>query len=123
MSCLRAFLIGSSYPVLLPFLLSVRYSYSQSEKNYSYQDYSLVAPAFLGTCNVISLAIANSLDLSLRQRCLTGAALSAAVVCVYARTSGSYNYSEQEWLRYYTYISFNHFIVWNIVIYYLELYV
>ena len=67
MKYLKDFVLGSSYLVFLPYFYSVHNS--QSTKNYSYYEYTLVAPVWFGIWNIISLIIA-SLNIKIHRQCL-----------------------------------------------------
>ena len=54
MKYLKEFVIGSSLPVVIIFLYGF---YNFKKDNYSYFDYSLLAPLWFGIWNIISLII------------------------------------------------------------------
>ena len=62
MTYLREFIVGSSYFVFLPFFYIVKNS--KIKRNYSYYQYTLVAPVWFGIWNIISLIIAEYFGLS-----------------------------------------------------------
>ena len=120
MKYLKAFVIGSSYFVFLPFFYTV--NNNQNKKNYSYYEYTLVAPIWLGLWNVISLIVAEYFGLSSRQRFLTISIISALCIMAIAFYFNSYNFTSTEWIKYFFYIFIKYLLVWNIVIFYLDKY-
>lgn len=119
MSYLKSFIIGSSLPVFLHFFLSVQ-RLDDTIKNYSYQDYTILAPMYLGIMNMLSLYVARRFKLSMRQRYVVISLLSATIVTSIARLSHSYNFSDKKWLQYTVRIFLTHFFTFNVIIYSLE---
>ena len=66
MKYLKQFIIGSSYPVFFSFYYSVKNS--QPKKTYKYYDYTLAAPVWFGVWNIISLILAERLNLTINMR-------------------------------------------------------
>lgn len=117
---LKSFVIGSSFPVFAPFFYSVS-QLPSNVKNYSYASYTLIAPLYLGIINILATLIGQKWNLSLRQRYLIIGPLSGLFVAFIATVMNTYNYNRQEWISYYQRIIFNHFLIFNIVIYFIEL--
>ncbi len=69
MGYIREFVIGSSFPVFLPHFIAVA-GLDESKLNYTYKQYTFIAPLYYGLMNVISLLLAIRLKLSDRQRYL-----------------------------------------------------
>tara|TARA_Y100000591_G_C21739073_1_gene648348 strand:- start:658 stop:1026 length:369 start_codon:yes stop_codon:yes gene_type:complete len=122
MKYLKQFIIGSSYPALFPFIYAAG---KIKDKKYSYYDYTLVAPIWLGAWNVISLIIAEKFKLTSRQRflMLTLITYSLSIIIVKFILDNAYAYSKEEWNQYYIRLFLKHFILWNIIVYYLEKYI
>ena len=118
MKYLREFVIGSSVLVFLPFIYTV--AFKTPKKNYSYENYSLLAPIWFGLWNVISLIIAEHFGLTMRMRFLIISILSCLSIITIVNILKSYNYSKEELRNYYIRIFIRYMITWNIVIYYLE---
>jgi len=121
MEYLKAFVLGSSYIVFLPFFYSVKNS--QSKKTYSYYHYTLVAPIWLGLWNVISLLIANYFNLSNRFRFLLISVLSSFCIMGIAFYFKTYNFTYEEWKKYFFYIFVKYLLIWNIIVFYLDKYI
>ena len=118
-SYLKSFVIGSSYLVFLPFFVGVK---NDSTKKYSYYHYTLVAPLWLGMCNMFSLFLANTFKLSLRKRFLAISILSSLSIITIATLDKSYDFSKKGRLQYYLGTFLGYMFVWNIVIYNIEKY-
>lgn len=116
---LKSFIIGSSLPVYLHFYLKVM-SIDNNIKNFSYENYTIVAPLYLGLMNTLSLFIGNQLGWNVRKRLFYTSIISAIIVCIFARLTNSYNIEGKEWLIYYIQIMIRHLLTYNIIIYLLE---
>ena len=116
---IRAFVIGSSFVVLFPFLLIVG-SNSLNQKKYSFFDYALIAPIFLGSVNVLSLYIAKKYNFSNEKRYLGTGVLSATIVVCFSYFFQMYRFTGPQWIQYAIFIYFVHFLAWNYVVYYLD---
>ena len=118
MKYLLHFLIGSSWFVTLQFFTAV--NRLRSKKNYSYFDYTIVSPIYLGFWNIISAIIAKKFNLSLRKRFLIITPMTYIASILISKKFKSYNFTNEEWGKYYIILFMKHFIMWNIIIYYLE---
>jgi hypothetical protein len=115
---LRAFVIGSSVLVFLPYFLVVK---SMVTKNYSYDDYTLLAPIGLGVFNVLSLVLANKLNLSRKNRFLMISVLAPTFVTFFIYFIKAYNYTTvNQWFNHIWKLYLFYFIVFNFVVYYLD---
>jgi len=118
MKYLKQFIIGSSYLVVAPFFYSVEKQ--QPNKNYSYFNYTMVAPLWFGVWNVISLIIAQKCNLTIEQRFFLISIISSVCIMIFATFTESYNFNSDEWMEYYIYIFIKYMIVWNLIIYNIE---
>jgi hypothetical protein len=119
MEYIRAFVIGSSFPVFLPHFITVA-GLDERNLNYTYKQYSFVAPLYYGIMNAISLFIALRLKLSDRQRYLLIGTLSPLFVTMISYVFKTYNYQGNEWIQYGAGLFVKHFLIWNIIVYYLN---
>ncbi len=119
---LRSFIIGSSWPIFIPFFYGVANLYSPKIFNYSYQDYTFIAPVYLGLMNVIATFIGLQFKLSLSCRLLIGSIISFSTVFLITQIYETYKteYLPNVW-QHYGQIFLTHFLVFNFIIYYLEL--
>ena len=122
MEYLRAFVIGSSMPVFFPHFLAVA-NLDETKINYTYKQYTFVAPLYYGLMNMISLYIAILFHLSRRQRYLLIGTLSPLIVISFSYFLKTYDYKGDEWLKYGVGLFFKHFLIWNIVVFLLDTYV
>ena len=120
MKYLKQFIIGSSYLVFLPFYYAV-YN-SRKEKNYSYYNYTLTAPIWLGLWNVISLVLAEHFKLSMRKRFLLVSVISSISIMCISTYFKTYNFTKEEWIKYYIGIFIKYMIIWNVIVYNIEKY-
>jgi hypothetical protein len=119
---LRAFVIGSSFLVFIPYFIAVR-SLDKKLVNYSYENYTLYAPIGLGLYNVLSLYIANKFNLTKRNRFLFISLLAPTLVAIGVYTRKAYNYTINQWFNHIWILYLLYFVVFNFVIYYLDKYV
>jgi len=119
---LRAFVIGSSFFVFIPYFIAVR-SLDKKLVNYSYENYTLYAPIGLGLYNVLSLYIANKFNLAKRNRFLFISLLAPTLVAIGVYTRKAYNYTINQWFNHIWILYLLYFVVFNFVIYYLDKYV
>jgi hypothetical protein len=122
MKYLRAFVIGSSFLVFLPHFIAVA-GLDESKMNYTYKDYTFIAPVYYGVMNMISLFLSLQFQLSDRARYLLIGTLSPLIVISFSYLTKTYSYTDDEWLRYSIRLFFTHFLIWNVVIYTLNKFV
>lgn len=116
---LQSFIVGSSFPVLFPFFAAVA-RLPSSIKNYTYEDYTLLAPLYLGLMNVLATYLGERFDLSPRQRYVLVGVISPLIVIAIAYSLRSYNYTQCEWIRYSLMLIVKHFLVFNVIVYSIE---
>lgn len=106
MNFIKHFIIGSSFPIILPFFYIVGHKLSEEEdKNYELRKYILIAPLYLGLMNVIR----NRYKLSLPQISV----ISTVIVSIFAKYTKSYNFTTfQEWFFYILSIFIQHTIAY-----------
>lgn len=119
---LRAFVIGSCYLVFFPHFLAVGAA-DETLLNYTYKQYTFVAPLYLGLMNLISLFFANTFLLSRRMRYLLFGSISPFIVISFSYLFQTYNYTTQQWMNYGVGLFLKHFFIFNIVIYSLDKYI
>jgi len=118
---LRAFVIGSSFLVFLPYFFAVS-RFKPKYFNFSYIPYTFLAPIALGMMNVFSLFIANKLHLSKENRFLFISLLAPTLVLFTIVFFKIYNYTIQEWTHHTVQLYILYFCVWNFVVYNLDKY-
>ncbi len=118
MKYIREFLIGSSYLISLPFFYFVYYA---PKKNYDFLSYVIGSPIWFGLWNVISLVIAEKLGLSMRMRFFIISIISAFVMMFLVKHFKAYKFNKLQWNEYNNFILGTYLIIWNFVIYYINL--
>ena len=94
-SNLKYFVIGSSLPVILLFFLRVR-NIPIFIRNFSYENYSLIAPLYFGIINIIL----NNWENEYKYIILS--ILSPIIVFLYSYNTKSYNFdTNEEWFMYF----------------------
>jgi hypothetical protein len=119
---LRAFVIGSSFFVFIPYFLAVKYLSEQKLTNYSYDNYTLYAPIALGLYNVLSLYIANKINITKRYSLFLMSILAPTLVAIVIYTRNGYKYTTMnKWFIHICLLYLTYFIVFNYIIYKLEI--
>jgi len=119
---LRAFVIGSSCLVFLPYFFAVS-RFKKEDFNFSYKPYTFLAPVALGLINVISLFFANQFDLSKENRFLLISIIAPTIVLATIILLKIYNYTRKEWASHIVSLYIFYFIIWNLFVYNLDKYV
>lgn len=116
---LRAFVIGSSCLIFLPFFYAV-IQFKEEKFNLDYGTYTLFAPVTLGIMNMISLFVATKYHLSKRIRFLLTSLIAPTVVLSSIIYFNTYNYTQSEWISHIFGLYLLYFIVFNVILYSLE---
>ena len=109
MDILKSFIIGSSWPISLIYLIE-----NSVTSN-------LFIPPFFGLMNCISLFIGATFKISLQARLFVISVISPIIIITYSKIFKIYNYTEIEWAKYYTKTFFIHMIIWNFLVHILEI--
>jgi hypothetical protein len=122
MSYLKSFIIGSSLPTVLMFYF-LFFSIPDSIKNYSNEQYALVAPLYFGFMNMLSLFVGNLIGLKLRSRLLMISIISIIYILASVKLNNVYKFENTfQWISYGTIIVIFHLMAYNVIIYSLEEY-
>ena len=119
---LRAFVIGSSFLVIFPHLFAVS-RLDESKINYTYKQYSFIAPMYYGLMNALSLYIALTFELTNNLRYILIGSISPLIVIAFSYFNKTYTYEGAEWVTYGIRLFLKHFLIWNIVVFLLDKYV
>jgi hypothetical protein len=119
---LRAFVIGSSCIVFLPYFYIVS-NFDVKKFNFNYKYYTFLAPIALGLMNLFSLLLAKQFDLSKRLRFLLMSIIAPTIVLFVVIYFKIYNYTKSEWINHIFKLYLLYFIVFNLVISTLDKYV
>lgn len=117
------FLTGSTILTTLHFLISVQ-NIPYNLKNYSYYNYSILAPFFLGIFNIIGYILSILLNLNKNGiiRYLVTAILTSTIVFYISYNYDAYNFTKkEEWLNYYITILAKHILTYVVIIRTLDL--
>jgi hypothetical protein len=117
---LRAFVIGSSFLVFIPYFIAVK-SFDKKLVNYTYENYTLYAPIGLGLYNVLSLYIANKFNLTKKNRLFLISILAPTLVALTVYFLKAYNYTTlDQWFNHIWKLYLLYFVVFNLIVYYLD---
>jgi len=119
---LRAFVIGSSFFVFLPYFFLVS-RFNKKDFNFTYVPYTFLAPVALGLMNMLSLFIASRFNLTKKNRYLLISILAPSMVTFTILFLKLYNYTIQRWISHIVKLYLLYFFVWNVVVYNLDKYV
>ena len=119
---LRAFVIGSSCLVFLPYFWCVS-RFKKEDFNFSYIPYTFLAPVALGLMNMLSLFLAKQFNLSKKNRFLLISILGPTFIASVIIFLKIYNYTRKEWASHLVSLYVFYFIIWNLIVYNLDKYV
>tara|TARA_Y100001970_G_C13590490_1_gene535301 strand:- start:149 stop:529 length:381 start_codon:yes stop_codon:yes gene_type:complete len=117
-SYLKTLLAGSNLFVTTPFLLLV--NKIGPKKTYSYYNYSLILPIWLGFWNVFFLIISKLLGLSTRTRFLLQGLFTFILSVMLSKILKAYKFTNEEWNMYYIMLFLLHMFTWNFTVYHIE---
>jgi hypothetical protein len=127
---LRSFVIGSSVLVFLPFFLVINdhilplYKYisvlDPAKRNYTFNSYAMMSPIFLGIANMISLYFSIQYGWSNAARYFWTSITVPKIIILYVYFANMYKFNNMDWFIYSCMLFTGHFIMWNLVVSYLE---
>lgn len=120
---IKAFIIGSSWPVFVLFFYAV--DQLNDVRNYSFKNYAFEAPVFFGLLNMFGLFISKEFDLLRTTRFLLTGMIGALIIAIVITVTHEYNFkTEQRWLEQYILLFiwyiFAFFIIVNTIDFYLS---
>jgi hypothetical protein len=116
---LRAFVIGSSAFVILPYFYAVS-RFKPEKFNFDYMPYTFLAPIGLGLVNMYSLLIAKIFNISTKIRFLLTSIITPTLVLLMVFLLNIYNYTVNEWIEHIIKLYLLYFIVFNGIVYTLD---
>jgi hypothetical protein len=116
MKYLREFVIGSSILVVVSHFYAVA-NLDETKLNYTYKQYTFIAPFYYGIMNMLSLYLAILLHLSPRARYMLIGTISPLIVIAFSYFTKTYNYDNNEWAKYGIGLFIKHFLIWNVIVY------
>ena len=124
---LKSFIIGSSLPAFIVLFIAVSYYFLiEKSATFSYHEYSIKAPLYLGTMALIAKLISLKFKIRLKNAYLIISIIS--ILFVWADITGlldypAYNFEEQErWRLQYFKVFIGHLFIYNCIIYPLDSY-
>ena len=118
---LKSFVIGSSFPVTYLFLNAVIDYEKTGIINFSYKDYSLYAPIYLGLMAAAATYLGIKFGMELKKRLLLISIISMILIGLTITTRKAYKYTDiDDWISQIIKMGFAHLITFNIIIFYLE---
>ena len=117
MSYLKSFIIGSSFPSFILFLIAVD---QEEKKTYTYNFYSKILPISIGLGNVLSRFIGEKLNWSLEKRLFYTTIIGVFYRIFTSKKMNYYKYNRVEWCKYNIIILLLYSFTFMIVIYNLE---
>lgn len=119
---LRAFVIGSSCFVFLPYFYIVS-NFDTDQFNFDYKTYTYLAPVALGIMNLISFILSKKYNISTKNRFLYTSIIAPTFVLLTVIYFNIYNYTIIDWFYHTINLYLLYFIVFNYIVYYLDKYV
>ena len=117
---LKAFIIGSSWPVFISFFYTVS-KYPTTMKKFSYDHYTFVAPLFLGFLNAFGLFLAKRYNWTRMQRFLITSIIGATWVALIITLFKVYNFSTiNRWIWQYFSLYVAYLFIFGIIVNFLD---
>lgn len=116
---LRAFVIGSSFFVIFPFLYIVS-NFDPKKSNINYVTYTYYAPLCLGLFNVLSLYIFKKYHLTKKMRFITIGIMAPSIVTALIVYLKVYNYTISEWIQHIFNLYLFYLFIFNYIVYLLD---
>ena len=118
---IKSFIIGSSWLVFVMFFVAV-YNYNKNKIiNYSYDEYTMQAPLFLGCASVFAKFLHLKFKLSLKKSLFLTSLITFIIISTSITVFKSYKFkSNMRWYKQYLTILIGHLIAFNIIVYNLE---
>jgi len=121
---IKAFLSGCCWPVFVPFFwgfnsLKPQYNNESMKKllgnNDPYYLYTIIAPVYFGLMSVISILIAESLQINVRLSYFIMSLISPIFVSSLIKSNNVYTFSKNRWILQYLYLFLFHSFAYNVV--------
>jgi hypothetical protein len=113
---IKAFVIGSSWPAFILYFYGVS-RFPDNIKNYSYVNYTMIAPIALGIFNVIGYVVAKKLKLTRSERFILTGLAGAIGVSIFITITNAYNFStKKEWTNQYIKLLIIYIFVFGVII-------
>lgn len=121
---IKAFIIGSSWPAFVSYFYAVSH-YDKTIRNYSFKEYVIVAPLFLGLLNMFGLFISKEYNLSRDCRFLLTGLIGATIISILITVTQAYNFkTKKRWIEQYISLflvyTVTFFVIINSIDYYLD---
>lgn len=107
---IKSFIIGASYPMSISFFYGVS-RVDPNVINFDYQDYTMVAPIYLGLINAIGGLVFPNDPL----RFFKTGFLSGCLIAILGPMLKTYHKTPEEWTRYRLYIIAKHTITFGLL--------
>ena len=111
---LKQIIAASSFLVLAPFFFIVNKSIN---KNYTYYNYTFIAPLGFSFWNILSFILTKSLNLSTKQRFIFTTLLSYLSMVIISKKYKTYNYNHKQWNLYYIKLFLLYIFAWSTIFY------
>jgi len=113
---LKAFIIGSSLPVFIWYFYVVS-NYSNTIRTFSYENYTFIAPLFLGILNVFGLFISQKYNLNRFTRFILTGLIGATLVSIFITAFKVYNFPDiGRWIKQYIGLYITYLIIYGLVV-------
>jgi hypothetical protein len=121
---LRAFVIGSSFLVFIPYFFIVS-TFDKDSINFSYKDYTFYAPIALGLFNLLSLYLAKTFEFTKNIRFFFISIIAPTLVALFVYIFKPYKNLNtlSKWFNYLFKLYLLYFFIFNYDVYYLDKYV
>ena len=116
---LRAFVIGSSFYVFFLFFFFVS-QFDPKKFHYSYKNYTLIAPLFLGIMNMVALWMERTWHLTRRMKYFIVSILAPLCVLTVVYLANIYTYTRADWISHIISMFIVYSFICNVILYELD---
>ena len=116
MNYLLQFIIASNILIFLPFYNFVHTSIEKGILNYDYYSYSIIAPLYFGSLNVLGTFIQNIFKFSDLIKYLLITICSYTILMITLHSRNLYNFDKKEMYYHQINVFINYLFIWTIVI-------
>ena len=116
MNYLLQFILASNILIFIPFYNFVHRSIEKGILNYDYYSYSIIAPLYFGSFNVLGSYIQNIFKFSDLIKYLLISICSYTVLMITLHSNNLYNFDKKEMYNHQINVFINYLFIWGIVI-------
>jgi uncharacterized membrane protein SirB2 len=112
----KSFIIGSSWPTFILYFIGVS-RFDEKIKNYSYKNYTFIAPIFLGLLNVFGLWLSKKYNMNRTSRFILTGLIGTILIASFITLFKIYNFNvKKEWIMQYIKLLILYIFVFGVIV-------